>query len=81
MVRELGHQVFLKAIGETGIRLVTELHCEYGCVDWEVSSIVNSYKGNGDALERGNRKGVKLSEHVINVVERMANVRQSKGEH
>ena len=23
--------------------------------DWDVSSIVNSYKGKGDALERGNK--------------------------
>ena len=28
--------------------------------DWQVSSIVNCFKGKGDALERGNYRGLKL---------------------
>ena len=37
----------------------------------EVSCIVNSYKGKGDALECGNYRDWKLLEHVMKVVERI----------
>ena len=66
----------LNASGETGVDLVTELSnsiVDEGVVpaDLEVSSIVNSYKGKGGALEQGNYRGLKLLEHVIKVVERI----------
>ena len=65
----------LKASGETRIEFVTELAnsiANYGVVraDWEVIFIVNSYKRKGDALGRGNYRGLKLSEH-LKVVERI----------
>ena len=38
--------------------------------DWEQSFIVCLYKGKGDALERGNYCGLKLTEQVMKVLER-----------
>ena len=37
--------------------------------DWEQSFIVCLYKGKGDALERGNYRGLKLTEQVMKVLE------------
>ena len=35
------------------------------------SFILNLYKGKGDALNRGNYRGLKLTEHVMKVMERI----------
>ena len=56
----------LKASGDTGARLVADLANDIlrnGVIpsDWEDSFIINIYKGKGDALERGNYRGLKLS--------------------
>ena len=40
--------------------------------DWEQSFIVCLYKGKGDALERGNYCGLKLTEQVMKILERIA---------
>ena len=44
-----------------------------GCIpnDWQESFIVNLYKGKGDALNRGNYRGLKLIEQVMKVLERV----------
>ena len=39
--------------------------------DWEDSFIINIYKGKGDALERGNYRGLKLLDHVMKGIERV----------
>lgn len=39
--------------------------------DWESSFIINLYKGKGDALERGNYRGLKLLDHVMKTTERI----------
>ena len=39
--------------------------------DWEQSFSVCLYKGKGDALERGNYCGLKMTEQVIKVLERI----------
>ena len=39
--------------------------------DWEQSFIVCLYKGKGDALERGNYRGLKLTEQVMIILERI----------
>ena len=39
--------------------------------DWEDRFIINIYKGKGDALERGNYRGLKLLDHVMKGVERV----------
>ena len=39
--------------------------------NWEQSFIVCLYKGKGDALERGNYRGLRLTEQVMKVLERI----------
>ena len=39
--------------------------------DWEQSFIVCLYKGKGDSLERGNYRGLKLTEQVMKILERI----------
>ena len=39
--------------------------------DWEQSLIVCLYKGKGDALEKGNYRGLKLTEQVMKILERI----------
>ena len=66
----------LKASGDTGARLVADLANDMvrnGVIppDWEDSFISNIYKGKGDALERGNYRGLKLLDHVMKGMERV----------
>ena len=66
----------LKAAGSKGIDFWHELIIsvvKHGKIpeDWEMSFILNLYKGKGDALNRGNYKGLKLTEHVMKVMERI----------
>ena len=62
----------LKAAGSKGIVFLREL-TKHGKIpeDWEMSFILNLYKGKGDALNRGNYRGLKLTEHVMKVMERI----------
>lgn len=39
--------------------------------DWEMSIIINCFKGKGDAMELGNFRGLKLLEHLMKVFERV----------
>ena len=39
--------------------------------DWEMSVIINCFKGKGDAVERGNFRGLKLLDHLMKVFERV----------
>ncbi|CAH1263777.1 Hypp2763 [Branchiostoma lanceolatum] len=64
----------LKAAGEEGIeltRLLTEAVFSSGTVpsEWEKSFILNLYKGKGEALDRGNYRGLKLTDHVMKLLE------------
>ena len=66
----------LTASGDTGARLVADLANDMvrnGVIpsDWEDSFIINIYKGKGDALERGNYRGLKLLDHVMKGIERV----------
>ena len=47
--------------------------------DWEQSFIVCFYKGKGDAFEKGNYRGLKLTEQVMKILERIVDglIRQS----
>ena len=64
----------MKASGEEGIELMRQL-CEEvfrnGVIpsDWEESTILNLYKGKGDALDRGNYRGLKLTDQVMKLCE------------
>ena len=64
----------LKPVGEAGaeeVRDLVENIISEGCIptDWQESFIVNLYKGKGDALNRGNYRGLKLIEQVMKVLE------------
>ena len=41
---------------------------------WEQSFIVCLYKGKGDALDRGNYRGLKLTEQAMKIIERTGGV-------
>ena len=62
--------------GDMGISMICDLAVAIirdGKVpsDWEQSFIVCLYKGKGDALERGNYRGLKLTEQVMKILERI----------
>ena len=64
----------LKAAGEDGVELARQLMEEIFCsgevpADWEESFILNLYKGKGEALERGNYRGLKLTDQVMKLME------------
>ena len=74
----------LKPVGEAGAEEVCDLVeniISEGCIptDWQESFIVNLYKGKGDALNRGNYRGLKLIEQVMKVLERVVEGRDSSG--
>ena len=63
-------------VGEAGaeeVRDLVENIISEGCIptDWQESFIVNLFKGKGDALNRGNYRGLKLIEQVMKVLERV----------
>ena len=66
----------LKPVGESGaikVHYLIEYIISEGRIptDWQESYIVNLYKGKGDALNRGNYRGLKLIDQVIKVLERV----------
>ena len=66
----------LKAAGEEGLeklRLLAEKVFSSGKIpkDWEESHILNLYKGKGEALDRGNYRGLKLTDQVMKLLERV----------
>ena len=65
----------LKAAGDDGVELgrqLTEAVFSSGDIpeDWEKSFILNLHKGKGDALDHGNYCGLKLTDQVMNLLER-----------
>ena len=66
----------IRAAGDMGASMIRDLAAAIirkGKVlsDWEQSFIVCLYKGKGDALERGNYCGLKLTEQVMKVLQRI----------
>ena len=66
----------LKASTDTGVQLVTDLandmiRNDTIPSDWENSFFIFIYKGKGDALIRGNYRGLKLLDHVMKGIERV----------
>ena len=66
----------LKSSGNTGSTMITNLVnaiIRDGVVpsDQKGSFIINLYKGKGDALERGNYRGLKLLDHLMKTTERI----------
>ena len=66
----------IRAAGDMGTSMIRDLaaaiiHDGKVPSNWEHSFIVCLYKGKGDALERGNYRGLKLTEQVMKVLERI----------
>ena len=66
----------LKASGVAGLELFIELFNnivkeEKVPSDWEMSVIINCFKGKGDAVEHGNCRGLKLLDHFMKIFERV----------
>ena len=66
----------IKASGDAGIDLLCNLFnkiIQEKAIpsDWEKSIIINLYKGKGDALDRGNFRGLKLLEHCMKLFEKV----------
>ena len=66
----------IRAAGDTGASMIRDLAVAVirdGEIasDWEQSFIVCLYKGKGDALGRGNYRGLKLTEQVMKVLEKI----------
>ena len=68
----------IKAACDTGATMISDLATAIigdGKVPtvWEQSFIVCLYKGKGDALDRGNYRGLKLTEQAMKILERIVN--------
>ena len=66
----------LEASGEAGLELFIKIFHnivkeEKVPSDWEMSVIINCFKGKGDAVECGNFRGLKLLDHLMRVFERV----------
>ena len=71
-----GIVVMIRAAGDMGASMIHDLAAAIirdGKVpsDWEQSFTVCLYKGHRDALERGHYRGLKLTEQVMKVLERI----------
>ena len=66
----------IQAAGDMGASMIRDLAAAIICngkglSDWEQSFIVCLYKRKGDELERGNCRGLKLTEQVMKGLERI----------
>ncbi len=66
----------IHAAGDTAASMIQDLANLIGrdCkipADWEESFIMCLYKGKGDSLDRGNYRGLKLTEQVLKIIERI----------
>ena len=66
----------IRAAGDMGASMIRDLaaaiiHDGKVPSDWEQSFIVYLYKGKEDTLERGNYRGLKLTEQVMKILERL----------
>ena len=69
----------VKAAGDTGATMIRNLRTAIirdGMVlnDWEQSFIVCLYQSKVDALDRGNYRGLKLTEQAMKIIERIVDV-------
>ena len=66
----------IKAAGDTGATMIRDFATVIICdgkvpTDWEESFVVCLFKGKGDALDRGNYRGLKLTEQAMKILERI----------
>ena len=64
----------IKAAGDTGATMICHLATAIICdckvtTDWEQSFIDCLYKGKDDALDRGNYRGLELTEQAMKILE------------
>ena len=75
-VRFLWMSEILKAAGEAEVDMITELANQIiaeGVIvaEWELSTIVNYYKGKSDSLEKENYRRLKLTDHILKTAVRI----------
>ena len=63
----------LKAAREAVVDMIIDLVNQIAVerlipVEWELSTIVNCYKGKRDGLERGNDRWLKLTNQILKIV-------------
>ena len=65
----------LKTAGDSGVNMIRDLvnQITLGVIhaEWQFTTIVNYYKGKGDPLERGNYRGLKITDHILKIAERI----------
>ena len=66
----------IKSAGDTGATMICDLATaiirdDKVPTDWEQSFVVCVYMGKGDALVRGNYRGLKLTEQAMKTLERI----------
>ena len=65
--------VMIESAEEAGIAMIVDLVNQVIVkkiisIEWELSTIVNCYKGKGDAPKRGNYRGLKLTDQILKKV-------------
>ena len=68
-----------RAAGDTGATMIHDsamamIRDGKVTADWEQSFSVCLYKGMGDTLDRGNNRGLKLTDQAMKVIEKIANI-------
>ena len=76
----------LKAAGEERVELARQLteavlSCSVTPSDWQESFILNLYKGKGEAFDRSNHLGLKLTDQVMKLLEWTRLLHLRDGEH
>ena len=71
-----GIVVMIKAAGDTGASMIPDFATAImrdgkASTDWEESFIVCLYKDKGNALDRGNYRGLRLTEQAMKVLEKI----------
>ena len=69
----------IRAAGDTGATMIHDLAMtiirdDKVLADWEQSFSVCLYMGRVDALDRGNKRGLKLTDQAMKVIEKIANI-------
>ena len=63
------------AAGYTGVKMIADLVNQIIVgvtkAEWKCSTIVNFYKGKGNSLQRGNYGGLKLTDKILKISERI----------
>ena len=63
------------AAGYTGVNMIADLVNQIIVgvtkAEWKCSTIVNFYKGKGNSLQRGNYGGLKLTDKILKISERI----------